>query len=150
MTMHASTANSSKKTNIALWLLQGLLALLFAAGSGAPKLLLPADTLPMPIPLPAALVLFIGTCEVLGGLGLVLPGLTGVRPGLVPLAAAALALLTVCAAGYNLLARQPESAVFALGVGVLAALVAYGRWRLAPHRRRGSAAAGRSLAQAAG
>src|SRR5919206_4321866 len=77
-----STASSSKKINLGLWILQGLLALFFAAGSGAPKLILPADALPMPIPLPAALILFIGTCEVLGGLGLLLPGLTGVRPGL--------------------------------------------------------------------
>jgi uncharacterized membrane protein len=144
--MQTSIANSSKrisvskKISVALWILQGLLALFFAAGSGAPKLLLPADVLPMPIPLPSALILFIGTCEVLGGLGLILPGLMGVRPGLAPLAAAGLVLLTVCAAIYNLLARQLESAVFALGAGVLAGVVAYGRWCLVPHRRRGSAA----------
>ena len=33
---------------------------------------------------------------------------------------------------YQLIARQPESAVFALAMGVLAAFVAYGRWRLIP------------------
>jgi uncharacterized membrane protein len=135
------------KLSVALWILQGLLALFFAAGSGAPKLLVPADALPMPIPLPAALILVIGTCEVLGGLGLVLPGLTGVRPGLTPLAAAALVLLTLCAAGYQLLARQPESAVLALSVGVLAAAVAYARWRLAPHHPRRSASTRPSLVQ---
>ena len=147
---NTSTASSRKKINLGLWILQGLLALFFAAGSGAPKLILPSDALPMPIPLPVALILFIGTCEVLGGLGLILPGLTGVRPGLTPVAAVALVLLTVCAAIYQLLARQPESAVFALGVGTLAAAVAYGRWRLVPHRPRRSASARPSLSRAAG
>jgi hypothetical protein len=92
----------------------------------------------MPIPLPGPVILFIGTCEVLGALGLILPGLTGVRPHLTPMAAVALVLLTACAAIYQLFAGQPESAVFALGVGMLAAAVAYGRWSLVPHRPRGA------------
>src|SRR5215208_2537647 len=61
--------------NRALWIVQGLLALFFALGSGAPKLLLPPETLPMPIPLPDLFLRFIGVAEVLGGLGLILPGL---------------------------------------------------------------------------
>jgi uncharacterized membrane protein len=146
--MHTSIVNHRKKISRALWILQGLLALFFAAGSGAPKLLVPPDALPMPIPLPAAFVLFIGICEVLGGLGLVLPGLTGLRPGLAPLAAAALVLLTGCAAAYQLLARQPESAIFALGIGMLAAVVALGRWHLAPHRSRRRASSRPALVQA--
>ena len=36
----------------ALWIIQGLLGLFFILGSGAPKLVLPAESLPMPIPLP--------------------------------------------------------------------------------------------------
>jgi putative oxidoreductase len=127
-----------KKLNRALWLLQVLLAVFFALGSGAPKLLIPAEQLPMPIPLPQAVVWFIGTCEVLGGLGLLLPGLTHVRPGLTPLAAACLALLTICAAVYQSLAHQPESAIFALVIGALAAAVAYARWRVAPLPGAGS------------
>jgi len=123
-----------KNINRALWSLQVLLAVFFALGSGAPKLLIPADQLPMPIPLPQAFVWFIGVCEVLGGLGLLLPGLTHVRPGLTPLAAACLVALTICAAGYQLLAAQPGNAVFALVIGALAAWVAYGRWRVAPLR----------------
>ena len=82
-TREASTATTTGRSigtrallsrNGGLWTLQALLALFFIAGSGAPKLLLPTDSLPMPIPLPAAMVLFIGGCEVLGGLGLILPG----------------------------------------------------------------------------
>ena len=123
-----------KSLSRALWILQALLAVFFALGSGAPKLLIPAEQLPMPIPLPQAFVWFIGACEVLGGLGLLLPGLTHVRPGLTSLAAACLVLLTICAAVYQLLAHQPESAVFALVIGALAAVVAYARWRVAPLR----------------
>ena len=125
-----------KSLSRVLWTLQVLLAVFFALGSGAPKLLIPADQLPMPIPLPQAFLWVIGTCEVLGGLGLLLPGLTHVRPGLTPLAATCLVLLTICAAVYQLLAHQPESAVFALVIGALAACVAYARWRVAPLRGR--------------
>jgi uncharacterized membrane protein len=123
-----------KNLSRVVWILQVLLAVFFALGSGAPKLLIPSDQLPMPIPLPQAFVWFIGTCEVLGGLGLLLPGLTHLRPGLTPLAAACLVVLTLCAAVYQLLAHQPESAVFALVIGALAACVAYVRWRVAPLR----------------
>lgn len=121
--------------NRALWIVQVLLALFFALGSGAPKLLLPAEALPMPIPLPAWFLKFVGTAEVLGGLGLILPPLLRLRPELTPLAAAGLVLVTVGATAYQLASGQPESAVFAVVIGLLAAFVAYGRWRLVPHRR---------------
>jgi hypothetical protein len=116
----------------ALWIVQGLLALFFMLGSGAPKLVLPAETLPMPIPLPGWFVLFIGVAEVLGGLGLILPELLHIRPGLTPLAAAGLVLVTVGATVYQLAAGQVGSALFAMVVGLLCAFIAYGRWRLAP------------------
>jgi hypothetical protein len=93
----------------------------------------------MPIPLSEPFVKFIGTAEVLGALGLILPGLTRIQTRLTPLAALSLVLVTICAAVYQTMAGQPGNAVFALGVGCLAALVAYGRWRVAPlsmHSRR--------------
>jgi uncharacterized membrane protein YphA (DoxX/SURF4 family) len=120
--------------NRALWIVQGLLGLFFALGSGAAKLLLPPEALPMPIPLPYAVMVFVGVAEVLGGLGLILPGLTRIRTGLTPLAAAGLVLVTIGATAYQLAAGQPESAVFAAVVGLLCAFVGYGRWQLAPHR----------------
>src|SRR5215212_6661829 len=116
--------------NRALWILQVLLGLFFALASGAPKLLLPADALPMPIPLPAAFITFIGVAEVLGGLGLILPGLTGIRTGLTPLAAAGLVLVTVGATVYQLAAGEPGNAIFAAVIGLLCASVGYGRWQL--------------------
>jgi hypothetical protein len=120
--------------NVVLWIVQGFLALFFGLASGAPKFFLSPEMLNMPIALPDAFVKLIGTAEVLGALGLILPGITRVQPRLTSLAAIGLALLTVCAAVYQSLARQPESAVFALVLGAIAAFVAYGRTRLAPLR----------------
>ena len=123
--------------NRALWIVQALLGLFFALDSGAPKLLLPPEMLPLPIPLPRPFVLFIGVAEVLGGLGLIMPGLLRIRPGLTPLAAAGLVLVTIGATMYQVAAAQGESALFAVAVGLLCAFVAYGRWRQAPLRVRG-------------
>ena len=127
-----NSSSSSRGISVGLWIVQALLALFFAGASGAPKLLLPADQLPMPIALPQAFTWFIGTCEVLGALGLILPGITRVRPGLTVAAASCLALLTVCACVYQVMGGQPANGVFALVIGGLAAGVAYGRARLAP------------------
>src|SRR5919199_4960660 len=140
-----------------LWTLQVLLALFFALASGAPKLLLPAESLPLPIPLESWFVRLIGAAEVLGALGLLLPGIARlVLPGIARLAlpgsaaadgrlsaaaATGLVLLTACATVYQLLARQPESAVFAACMGALCAIVAVARWRPAAPRPRGSARA---------
>jgi hypothetical protein len=121
--------------NRALWIVQALLALFFALASGAPKLLVPPESLPMPIPIPYAFLLFIGVAEILGALGLILPALTGVLPGLVPLAAGGLVLVTVGATVYQLAAGEVGNALFAAAVGLACAFVAYGRWKLAPHRR---------------
>jgi hypothetical protein len=117
-------------SNGLLWFVQGFLALFFILASGAPKLVLPAETLPMPIPLPQGFVWFIGTCEVLGGLGLILPGLTRIQPRLTPIAAVCLVVLTLCAASYQLIAQQPANAVFAVAIGLIAACVGYGRIRV--------------------
>jgi len=83
-----------KKT---LWAIQILLALLFLF-AGAAKFFMPVDqmTKGMPAPLASgAFVHFIGFCEVLGGLGLVLPGLLRIKPSLTPLAAAGLVIIMI-------------------------------------------------------
>jgi len=117
----------------ALWIVQGLLAALFLF-AGVMKLILPLDKLTGPISVPGLLLRFIGVCEVFGALGLILPGLLRIRPGLTPLAAAGLVIIMIGATVINLMGGDVMSALITLVVGLLAAFVAYGRWRLAPHR----------------
>jgi uncharacterized membrane protein YphA (DoxX/SURF4 family) len=126
--------------NIALWIIQVLLALLFLFAGGM-KLVIPPDVLmsmgsPNQIPLPGLLLRFIGVCEVLGALGLILPGLLRVRPRLTPLAAAGLVIIMIGATVLTFAADGVGPALPPFVVGILAAFVAYGRWRLAPHRGR--------------
>jgi uncharacterized membrane protein YphA (DoxX/SURF4 family) len=85
--------------NILLWIIQVLLALLFLFAGGT-KLILPIDVLtsmgsPNQVHLPGLLIRFIGVCEVLGALGLILPGVFRVRTGLTPLAAAGLVIIMI-------------------------------------------------------
>ena len=115
----------------ALWVVQVLLALLFVFAGGM-KLVMPLDQLAGPVPLPGAFVRFIGVAELLGGLGLILPAALRIRPGLTPLAAAGLVVIMIGAVVITLIGNQPGGAVISLVVGLLAAFVAYGRWRLAP------------------
>src|SRR5882762_2650328 len=60
--------------NVARWIVQGLLAALFLF-AGSAKLVLPLDQMAGPVALPGWFLRFIGVAEVLGALGLVLPGL---------------------------------------------------------------------------
>ena len=117
--------------NALLWTVQGLLALLFLFAGGM-KLVLPLEALAGPVPLPGLFLRFIGIVEVLGGLGLILPGLFKVRPGLTPLAAAGLVTVMIGATAITLLGGLGFAAAMPMIVGLLAAWVAYGRWRLAP------------------
>lgn len=117
--------------NYALWIVQGLLAAIFLFAGGM-KLVLPLDKLTGPIAVPGLFLRFIGVCEVLGGLGLILPGLLGIRPGLTPLAAAGLVIIMVGATTLTLASGEVVAALISLVVGLLAAFVVYGRRRLAP------------------
>ena len=122
--------------NIALWIVQILLALLFLFASGT-KLLLPIETLtamgpPNQVILPGLLLRFIGVCEVLGALGLVLPGLLRIRPKLTPLAAAGLLIIMIGATIITIMGPGVGAAVPAVVVGLLCAFVAYGRTSLRP------------------
>ena len=117
----------------ALWIVQGLLALLFLFAGGM-KLVLPLEVLTEQLPLPGLFLRFIGVAQVLGAIGLVLPGLLRIRPGLTPLAAAGLVIIMIGATVVTLAIMDVASALIPLVVGILAAFVAYGRWRLAPLR----------------
>lgn len=116
----------------ALWIVQALLGALFVFGGGM-KLVLPIEEMTKDIAMPGAFLRFIGVVELLGGLGLVLPGLFRIRPGLTPLAAAGLVIIMVGATVITLKTGSVAMALMPLVVGLLAAFVAWGRWRIAPH-----------------
>ncbi|MDH3443691.1 MAG: DoxX family protein [Deltaproteobacteria bacterium] len=117
--------------NVALWIIQGLLAAIFLFAGGM-KLVLPIEEMTQEMPMPGLFLRFIGACEVLGAIGLILPWLLRIRPGLTPLAAAGLVIIMIGATVITLMAGDIATAVVPLAVGILAALVAYGRFRLVP------------------
>jgi DoxX-like family len=119
--------------NRALWIVQGLLAALFLFAGGA-KLVMPLDQMTGPVALPGWFLRFLGVAEVLGALGLVLPGLLRIRPGLTPLAAAGLVIIMIGATVVSSVGGMVAVALMNVVVALLAAFVAYGRWRLAPYR----------------
>lgn len=123
--------------NIALWVVQVLLALLFL-WAGAMKLVMPMEQMAGPVAFPEWFLRFIGVVEVLGGLGLILPALLRIRPGLTPLAAAGLVIVMIGAVVTTLMggAEMAKMAAIPAVTGLLCAFVAYGRWRLAPIRPR--------------
>src|SRR2546423_5237326 len=79
---------------IVLWIIQVLLALLFLF-AGVTKFLMPVEEMnrQAPVVLPGLFIHFIGVCEILGGLGLILPSLLRIKPGLTTLAAVCLAII---------------------------------------------------------
>ena len=83
---------------------------------------------------------FIGVCEVLGAIGLILPGLLKIRPELTPVAASGLVIIMIGAVTITLIGGDVALAIVPLVVGLLAAAVAYGRRSIltAPHARTAS------------
>lgn len=118
---------------ILLWIVQILLALLFIF-AGVMKFVMPVAEMnrQAPVVLPGILLHFIGLCEILGGLGLILPGLFRVKTGLTPLAAAGLAIITLGATVITLKGGAVAPALFPFVTCLLSIFVAYGRWRVAP------------------
>jgi uncharacterized membrane protein YphA (DoxX/SURF4 family) len=109
-----------------LWVAQIALAAVFLL-AGAIKLAMPMHELSAQTGLPGGFMKFIAVCEVLGGLGLVLPGLARVRLGLTPLAAAGLVIIMIGAVVVTAVEDGVASMALPLCVGIAAAAVAYGR-----------------------
>ena len=112
--------------NYTLWIVQGLLALIFLFAGGI-KLILPLEAMTEQMPLPGLFLRFIGVAEVLGAIGLILPGLLGIRPGLAPVAAFGLVIIMTGATILTLSGIGFAPALIPLIVGLLSAFVTYGR-----------------------
>ena len=119
--------------NVALWTVQFFLAAIFLVAGGS-KLFLPIETLidqgmGFVERNPPLLIRFIGLCEIAGAIGLFLPWATRIRPVLTPAAAAALTVVMVLAVGTHVQHDERVAVFPPLGLGLLAAFVAWGRFR---------------------
>ena len=120
--------------NIAIWIVQGLTAVGFIMAGGS-KVITPIEELAAQMAwagdVPPALVTFIGICEVLGALGILLPALTRILPWLTSVAAAGLALVMVLSIGFHL-TRGEFMIIPNIVLLALALFIAYGRFKLVP------------------
>lgn len=124
--------------NIALWIVQGLLAAAFLA-HGLLFLFPPPELATMMnAQLGRPFCIFLGVAEVLAAIGLILPGVTRILPWLTPLAAAGLMIVMASATVMHTSRGEVSSAVTTAVLFALVTLVAYTRWKvkpIAPRRR---------------
>jgi hypothetical protein len=119
--------------NIVLWIAQGLLAAMYLM-AGSVKTFQTAkakEQFPWAKNRSDAFVRFVGTSELLGALGLILPLVTGILPWLTVLAAVGLTLLQLLAIFTEHLPKK-EYNVIPVNVTLLAlaVFVVIGRWTL--------------------
>jgi uncharacterized membrane protein YphA (DoxX/SURF4 family) len=135
-----SAQRPSRGLHISLWVVQVLLAAVFAM-AGFMKTATPmaelAQKMSLAVVAPEALVRFIGVSELAGALGLILPALTRIRPGLTALAGAALFVVMVLGAGYHVTQAEFQSLPINFVLGGMTAFVAWGRFKKAPISPRG-------------
>ena len=128
-------------TNTVLWVLQVVLAVAFFA-HGWLFLFPPADMVElMNASISPPFRLFIGVAEVLAAIGLTLPGITHVRPWLVPCAAAGLMIVMASATIFHIMRGEISSALTTAVLLLIVTFVAYMRWKVLPIQPRGVPAA---------
>jgi uncharacterized membrane protein YphA (DoxX/SURF4 family) len=122
----------SMNLNLILWIVQAILAAMFlmAGMMKAFQYERAKATLPWVKDVPKGLVTFIGVSEMLGGVGVVLPLLTGILPWLTPLAAAGLMLIMLLAMIFDARRGEGSAILFNLVLFALAGFVLYGRFAL--------------------
>lgn len=128
-------SGKGKGTSVTLWILQGLLSALFLF-AGAMKFVMPVEEMTKGSSLPGPFFWFIGVAELLAGVGLIVPALLRIWPVLTPIAACGLVIIMAGATVISI--PMGPVALFPLLVGLLAAFVAYGRFRLRPVQPRQS------------
>jgi len=121
--------------NIALWIVQILLALAFLL-AGSMKVSQPIDKLKKNMNWTAhttpGIVRLVGTLEILGGLGLILPAVTHTLPWLTPVAAVGLVLTMIGAAIVHVRLKEFSGLAAPIVLLLLALFIVYGRFLLVP------------------
>jgi hypothetical protein len=126
------SASRAKTINRLLWTAQTLAALLFLF-AGSMKFIMPVEKMQQgPIILPVAFMYFIGACECLGALGLLLPGMFRIRTWLTPLAAAGLTAIMIGATTITIVAMGVAAAALPAIVGIVTVWIAYARSSVLP------------------
>ena len=124
--------------NILLWVLQIVFGLYFIA-IGVMHFIVP-EGLPAMMSwmydLSPWLHWFSGTAEILGGLGLILPGIFRIQTRLVPMAAIGLALVMVGAVIYHLTRGEYQNIFLNLVNAAILAFIAWGRMVKVPLKDR--------------
>jgi hypothetical protein len=125
----------STNLNISLWVVQALLGVLFI-GTGLWKLLTPVADLAAMIPwagqVSEGFLQGTAVIDLLGGIGVLLPALTRIKPGLTVLAALGCALLQVCAIVFHVSRGEGVNTPFNVVLVGLSLFVAWGRRYPAP------------------
>jgi uncharacterized membrane protein len=123
-----------------LWVVQGLLALTFVGG-GLWKLTTPIPELASKMPwmgqVSPSFLYVTGVIDVLGGLGVVLPSITRIKPGLTVLAALGCVALQLCAIVFHVSRGEGSNTPFNFMLVALSLFVAWGRRTKAPVHPRG-------------
>jgi uncharacterized membrane protein YphA (DoxX/SURF4 family) len=124
------------RNNKVLWTLQILLAALYLFAGGfkivaAPEQMVASPTDPIPPPNMVLFLRMIGGFEVLGAIGLIVPGLTGIKRHLTSIAAGCLAFIMLGAIVVSIMQIGVSAAIMPLVVGILDLVVMSGRrgWR---------------------
>ena len=121
--------------NAWLWILQVFCAAIFL-GTGVMKLALDRKALGERFEwtktMPDFVIRGIGTLETLGGLGLILPGLTHILPFLTPLAASGLAATMIGATATNIRTGHRSALALSIPLIFVCGFIAWGRFVLAP------------------
>ena len=121
--------------HIVLWLVQILLALVFLM-AGAMKVTRPREVLAENMAwvedFSQSQLRMIGALEILGALGLILPAVTGVLPGLAALAAVGLALTMAGAIIVHVRRKEYPNVIGNIVLLALVVFLAYGRIFIEP------------------
>ena len=122
----------TKTLNRLLWTAQIAAALLFLF-AGSMKFIMPAEKMQQgPIVFSIAFMHFIGACECLGALGLILPAISRIQTWLTAVAAAGLTIIMIGATTVTVLAMGAQAAIFPAIVGMTTVWIAYARTSVAP------------------
>ena len=114
--------------SMGMWVGQGLLAALFLFAGGF-KLVASAEMMSQgPVVLPLVFLRFIGACEVLGAIGLILPWALKIHRELTPLAASGLVIIMIGATTLTAITGEVNGAIMPFVVGIIAITIARGRW----------------------